>query len=54
MTMQRVLIGIKGTVLALDRSTGAEVWRTPLKGLGFVNVTLTGGQVLATTSGEIY
>ena len=26
-------IGIKGTVLALDRATGNEVWRTELKGV---------------------
>ncbi len=52
--MQPLFIGIKGTVLALDRTTGQEIWRTPLKGGDFVNVTLAGEQVLATTRGEIY
>jgi hypothetical protein len=52
--MQPLIIGIKGTVLALDRATGQEVWRTPLMRLSFVNVTLAGEQVLAATRGEIY
>ena len=52
--MQPLMIGSKGTVLALDRTTGREIWRTPLKGGDFVNVTLTGDQVLATTRGEIF
>jgi len=52
--MNSLLIGIQGTVLALDRESGAEIWRTKLKGIGFVNVVLFGGQVLATTSGEIF
>ncbi len=52
--MDTLIIGIKGTVLALDRKTGAETWRTPLKGGGFVNVALAEGQVLATTRGEMF
>jgi hypothetical protein len=35
-----VYLGIKGTVVAMDRRTGVEIWRTPLKGSQFVNVTL--------------
>ena len=52
--MEPFIIGIKGTVLALERMTGQELWRTALKGGDFVNVTLAGEQVLATTRGEIY
>jgi PQQ-like domain len=52
--MQPLTIRIKDTVLALDRTTGQELWRTPLMGMSFVNVTLAGEQVLATTRGEIY
>ncbi len=52
--MQPLMIGIRGTVLALDRTTGREIWRTLLKGGDFVNVTLAGDQVLATTRGEIF
>lgn len=49
-----VFIGIKGTVLALDRATGEEVWRTPLKGSSFVNLALEGGCLLASTHGEVF
>jgi outer membrane protein assembly factor BamB len=49
-----IFIGIKGTVLALDRATGEEVWRTPLKGSSFVNLALDGGNLLAATYGEVF
>ena len=47
-------IGIKGTVVALERATGREVWRTPLKGAYFVNLTLEQGLILAATRGELF
>lgn len=49
-----VYIGIAGTVLALDRGTGAEKWRAKLKGSDFVNVVLEGDQILAATKGELF
>ena len=49
-----VFVGIKGSVVALNRSTGEQVWATHLKGSGFVNVVLDTGRILATTSGEIF
>jgi len=49
-----VYIGIKGNVLALDRATGAEVWRAPLKGGDFVNLVLHEGDLYAATSGELF
>jgi outer membrane protein assembly factor BamB len=49
-----IFIGVKGTVVALDRATGAERWRTHLRGSDFVNVVLDGDVVLATTKGEIH
>jgi glucose dehydrogenase len=47
-------IGIAGTVLALDRATGEDVWRTELKGSDFVNVALQDGDLLATAKGELF
>jgi len=47
-------IGIKGTVLAIDRATGETVWNTPLKGGEFVNVVLDGDELYAATRGELY
>jgi outer membrane protein assembly factor BamB len=49
-----IYIGIRGTVLALDRSTGAEIWRAELKRADFVNVVLDGDRILAATSGELF
>jgi outer membrane protein assembly factor BamB len=49
-----VFLGIKGNVVALDRATGAEVWRVLLKGDDFVNVVLSEGELYATARGEIY
>jgi outer membrane protein assembly factor BamB len=49
-----VYIGIQGQVLALDRATGEEVWRTELKGSNFVNVVLLDRELLASTRGELF
>ena len=49
-----VFVGIKGTVIALDRATGREVWQTRLKGSTFVNVVLDDGDLMATTKGESF
>jgi len=53
-TAQLVFIGIKGSVVALNRATGQQVWATHLKGSDFVNVALQHGAVLASCSGEIF
>ncbi|MHC1767028.1 MAG: PQQ-binding-like beta-propeller repeat protein [Verrucomicrobiia bacterium] len=52
-TSDLVFVGIKGSVIALKRASGEQVWATHLKGSDFVNVVVDGGQVLATCRGEI-
>jgi outer membrane protein assembly factor BamB len=47
-------LGIRGTVVALDRASGAELWRTTLKGWGFVNLAQDGEFLLAATHGELF
>jgi hypothetical protein len=49
-----VFLGIKGSVVALDRASGRQVWATQLKGLDFVNVVLQNDTLLATCCGEIF
>jgi outer membrane protein assembly factor BamB len=49
-----VFIGIKGSVIALNRATGQQVWATHLKGSDFVNVVVQDGTVLASCCGEIF
>ncbi len=53
-TSELVFIGIKGSVVALNRATGKQVWATHLKGSDFVNVMLDQEQVLATCYGEVF
>jgi len=48
-----IYIGIGGKVLALDRASGQEVWRTALKG-DFVNVAMQDGDLFASSSGELF
>jgi outer membrane protein assembly factor BamB len=49
-----VFIGINGSVVALNRGTGEQVWATHLKGSGFVNVVVDNGTILASCYGEVF
>lgn len=49
-----IFVGIKGSVVALNRATGAPAWVMPLKGYDFVNVLVENGAVLASCCGEIF
>ena len=53
-TAQLIYIGIKGSLIALNRATGRQVWATHLKGSDFVNVVLQDGALLATCEGEVF
>src|SRR5262249_40358850 len=50
-----VYIGIKHSVVAIDRRDGNEVWRAKLLGMGFV-AGVRGGEdgLLATNGGELF
>jgi outer membrane protein assembly factor BamB len=54
MASSTIFIGIHGDVLALDRATGHQIWRTELKGSDFVNVMLDNDRVIAATKGEVF
>jgi outer membrane protein assembly factor BamB len=51
---QTVFVGIKGSVIALNKASGDLVWTADLKGGDFVNVIIDGDDVFATTRGEIF
>jgi outer membrane protein assembly factor BamB len=53
-TSDLVFVGIKGSVVALNRATGEQVWATHLKGSGFVTVVLDGEKILAVCYGEMF
>lgn len=49
-----IYVGIKGHVLAVDSTTGAERWRTKLKSSEFVTLTSDGTRLYASARGELY
>jgi outer membrane protein assembly factor BamB len=49
-----VFVGIKGSVVALDRATGTQIWSTSLKGADLVNVVLCDGELFAAARGEMF
>ena len=53
-TSESIFVGIKGSVIALNRSTGMQEWATHLKGQDFVNVVLQDDAVLASCCCEIF
>ncbi len=53
-TSELLFIGIKGSVVALNRATGEQVWATHLKGYDFVNVLVEEGRVFASAYGELF
>lgn len=53
-TSDLVFVGIRGSVVALNRTTGQQEWATHLKGWSFVNVALQNEMVLASCQGEIF
>jgi outer membrane protein assembly factor BamB len=53
-TSDLIFIGIKGSVVALNRATGAQVWATHLKGWDYVNVLVENGILIASCYGEVF
>jgi outer membrane protein assembly factor BamB len=61
MYSERLIVGIKGQVVAIDTATGAEAWRTPLPISGIlasrndvVSVLKKEGMIFAATSGFVF
>lgn len=52
---QFLIIGVGGHAVAIDQSTGNELWRTKLKGGDFVTVSIdNNSRVLAGAGGELF
>ena len=54
MAADAVFVGLKGSVVAVERATGATLWATTLKGRDFVTVALQDGDLFAATKGRVY
>jgi len=53
-TADLIFIGIRGSVIALDRATGQPACTTRLKGYDFVNLVLEDDVLFAAAHGEIF
>jgi outer membrane protein assembly factor BamB len=51
---EMIFVGIKGSVIGIERSTGATKWTTNLVGSDFVNVTTMDGDLFASSRGRLY
>lgn len=49
-----VYVGVKGNVVAYDKYTGEELWRTPLKGAQFVSICVDDDLIIAHTGGNLF
>jgi outer membrane protein assembly factor BamB len=47
-------IGLGGHVVAIDRATGAEIWRTKLRSSSFVTIAIEPDAIYAGANGELY
>src|ERR1700732_646639 len=52
--MSAIFLGVHGEVIALDRTTGQELWSTKLTGGDFVNLLVDQDRVIATTKGKAF
>jgi outer membrane protein assembly factor BamB len=50
----RLYIGVGGHAVAIDPSSGEEIWRTKLKGAMFVTIHQRGSEVYAGANGELF
>ncbi len=54
MASTAIFVGIRGGVIALDRTTGQQLWKTQLKGADFVNLLVERDRIIAATKGEVF
>jgi outer membrane protein assembly factor BamB len=54
MNNNTLYIGVKGSVLALNKDTGKELWRRHLKGSSFVTLAIESDAIYAHTYGNLY
>jgi outer membrane protein assembly factor BamB len=54
MSKDLLIIGIGGYAVGIDPSTGAERWRTKLKGHSFVTIHEIGSQIFAGARGVLF
>jgi outer membrane protein assembly factor BamB len=51
---KEVYIGVKGKVVAYDKYTGEELWRTHLRGSNFVSICVDDDIIIAHSEGHLF
>jgi outer membrane protein assembly factor BamB len=54
MLSNQLFVGIRGHAVAIDASTGEELWRTKLKGGNVATIATSGGNLYAGAGGEVF
>lgn len=54
MFSDKLYAGLRGHVIALDKTTGSERWRTKLKGADLVHLSSDDRLLYASTRGEVF
>jgi hypothetical protein len=54
MALSVIYLGIRGSVVCMDRTAGKMLWITELKGSDFVNLLVDDDRIIATTKGEVF
>ena len=54
MDPEMLYLGVKGSVVAIEQESGTEIWRTHLKGSGFVSFVLARERVFAHAHGNLF
>jgi outer membrane protein assembly factor BamB len=49
-----LFIGVGGSAVAVDRSTGTEIWRTKLKSTNLSTIHFDGENLFAGSAGEVF
>lgn len=51
---ENVYVGVRGNVVAYDKYTGEELWRTHLKGPNFVSICVDDDIIIANAGGHLF
>lgn len=52
--MEKLYLGIKGSIVCIDKINGAELWRTELNKTGHFNFLIDEKNIIAYSHGNIY
>ncbi|MFK8010808.1 MAG: PQQ-binding-like beta-propeller repeat protein [Marinicellaceae bacterium] len=52
--MSHLYLGIKGSVVCIEKSSGKELWSTKLKSMHITNIICLSGQIFAYTKGHLF